>query len=92
MTEPLPAKFFEEPVVAELERSRDKSRHRRRIPYDCYNAIVDSKGPESVVCKKGHRLGGVRTLSLPLVSVLRGRSNMMCRSCFDYDDGGENSG
>ena len=92
MSEPLPTKCFEEPAATELEQARDKARLRRRIPYDCYNAIVDSKDPERVVCKKGYRLGATRTLSLPLVSVLRGRSSVACCSCFDYDAGGESGG
>lgn len=86
MTEPLPTRCFEEPVATELEQLRAKARLRHRIPYDCFNAIVDSKEPERVVCKKGHRLGITRTSSLLLVSVLRGRASSMCRSCFEYDD------
>lgn len=90
MTEP--TKCFEEPSATELERSRDKARLRCRITYDCYTAILDSKNPERVICKKGYRLGATKTRSLNLVSVLRGRSSTICRSCFDYDDGGESGG
>jgi len=90
MIEPLRDVHFEEPAATEMVRSRDKSRLRRRIPYDCFNAIVDSKDPERVVCKKGHKLG--RIPSLLLVSILRGRSSKVCQSCFDYDDGGESGG
>jgi len=77
-------RYFDEPLAAELEAKRDKARTKRRITFDCFNAVArDGR----VSCARGHL-----TNSVPLLTVLRGRSTRMCVKCADYDDGGEPCG
>ena len=77
-------RYFEEPLASELEAKRDLARTKRRITYDCFNAVVmDGR----VSCAKGHL-----SRPLPLLTVLRGRSTKVCMKCVDYDDGGEPCG
>lgn len=76
-----PARYFEEPLGSQLEAKRDEARRRRRITYDCFNTVV--KG-NVVVCARGYF-----STSIPLITVLRGRSSAACAKCPDYDDGGE---
>jgi hypothetical protein len=75
------SKYFEEPLATRMEMKRDEARGRRRIAYDCFNAVV--KG-NVVVCAQGYF-----PTSIPLITVLRGRSSAACAKCPDYDDGGE---
>jgi hypothetical protein len=81
---PINNDYFQEPVASRLEEKRDLARTKRRITYDCFNAIVKD---EEVVCCRGHLAD-----SIPLVTVLRGRSTKVCANCPDYDDGGEPCG
>lgn len=74
-------KYFEEPLATHLEAKRDMARTKRRITYDCFNAMVmDGR----VGCARGHF-----TDSIPLLTALRGRSTVVCVNCADYEDGGE---
>ncbi|MFC1972256.1 hypothetical protein ACFLVE_02480 [Chloroflexota bacterium] len=74
-------KYFEEPLASQLEAKREMARTKRRITYDCPNAVVrDGR----VRCVRGHF-----TDSIPLLTVLRGRSTAVCVKCAGYDDGGE---
>jgi hypothetical protein len=78
------SRYFDDPLATQLEMKRDRARTKRRITYDCFNAVViDSQ----VNCTRGHF-----TISIPLVTVLRGRSTAVCVKCADYDDGGEPCG
>jgi len=77
-------RYFDEPLAAELEAKRNHARTKRRITYDCYNAVVRDG---QVSCARGHL-----TNSVPLLTVLRGRSTRVCVKCADYDDGGEPCG
>lgn len=78
------SKYFEEPLATQLEIKRDEARKKRRITYDCFNAIL-SDG--QVKCVHGHF-----SHFIPLLTVLRGRSTKVCVKCADYDDGGEPCG
>ena len=75
------SRYFEEPLASQLEAKRDEARGKRRITYDCFNAVV--KG-NVVACARG---GFAH--SIPLITVLRGMSSAVCARCPDYDDGGE---
>ena len=71
--------------VSLLVEGRISARHKRRLTYDCMNAIVNQ---DRVLCKKGHEFpqttkGQYR--GLDLVSVLTGRSSRICQDCKDYD-------
>jgi hypothetical protein len=72
-----------------LDKKRQDARSSRRIPYDCFNAIV--KG-DRVVCKRGYGIGRSKDGSMLLVTVLAGRSAKICQMCPDYDDDGEQLG
>lgn len=73
--------LFEEPKATKLEELREIARAKRRLTYDCFNALSDA---ERVVCKKGHVLRG--TQGVPLAFVMRGMSSGTCQNCPDYDD------
>ena len=72
-------RYFDEPLAAELEAKRDLARTKRRITYDCFNAVFSDGG---VRCARKHF-----DHSIPLLTVLRGRSTAVCVKCADYDDG-----
>ena len=74
-------RLFEEPLASQLEAKRDLARTKRRITYDCFNAVFSDGG---VRCTREHFVH-----SIPLITVLRGRSTAVCVKCADYDDGGE---
>jgi hypothetical protein len=76
--------YFEEPLASQLEAKRDLARTKRRITYDCFNAVAREG---RVRCVRGHF-----TDSIPLLTVLRGRSTAVCVNCAHYDDGGEPCG
>lgn len=72
--------LFQDPKASELEQLREKARiNSHLITYDCYNAIVDG---ERVKCKKGYLLAGG---TMPLLTVLRGRTASVCHTCKDFD-------
>ncbi len=77
-------RYFEEPLARQLEAKRDQARTRRRITYDCFHAVFNDGG---VRCSRGCFVH-----SVPLLTVLRGRSTAVCVKCADYDDGGEPCG
>lgn len=82
---PLGDEFFKRKAAEKMADMREKARRRRRIPYDCMNAVV--VGGE-VVCKLGYRFpphAHSKKTSMPLLTVLRGRSNIVCQKCRDYD-------
>ena len=73
------SEYFGETVATQLEMKRNYARTKRRITYDCFNAVViDGR----VSCTRGHF-----THSIPLLTVLRGGSTAVCVKCADYDDG-----
>lgn len=78
------SRYFEEPLASQLEAKRDMARTKRRITYDCFNAVVRDG---QVSCPRGHLAN-----SVPLLTILRGRSTKVCVKCADYDDGGEPCG
>lgn len=80
--------IFQEPGASKLAQMRIQSRSRRhkRITYDCMNAIVQG---DIVICKKGHvfkRIGGKKAPGLSVLSVLKGISSSVCKSCQDCDE------
>jgi hypothetical protein len=77
-------KYFEEPLANHLEVKRNHARTKRRITYDCFNAVMRD---EQVRCAREHFSNTV-----PLLTVLRGRSTAVCVKCADYDDGGKPCG
>ena len=77
-------RYFEEPFASQLEAKRDLARTKRRITYECFHAVFNNGG---VGCTRGHFVH-----SIPLLSVLRGRSTAVCAKCTDYDDGGGSGG
>ena len=77
-------RYFEEPLASQFEAKRNTARTKRRITYDCFNAVVTDG---RVRCVRG-RLAD----SIPLLTVLRGRSTAVCVKCADYDDGDDPCG
>ena len=77
-------RYFKEQLASQLEAKRNTARTKRRITYDCFNAVVRDG---EVSCARGHL-----TNSIPLLTVLRGRSTAVCVKCGDYDDGGQPCG
>lgn len=77
-------RYFEEPLASHLEAKRNAARAKRYITFDCFNAVVTDG---RVRCLRG-RLAD----SIPLLTVLRGRSTAVCAQCADYDDGGDPCG
>ena len=76
---------FQEPLAAGLTTKRIQARQKRRITYDCMNAIVEGA---NVVCKKGHEfkvMGNRRVKGMTVLSVLRGMTSSACNKCPDYD-------
>lgn len=81
----LSTNIFQEPTAAELTAKRIQARQKRRLTYDCMNAITDGV---SVVCKKGHKfksMGMRNKEGMSLLSILRGMSSSECRTCQDCD-------
>lgn len=81
----LSSKTFQEPVANELTAKRIQARQKRRLTYDCMNAITDGV---SVVCKKGHefkKMGLRNKDGMGLLSILKGWSSSECRTCQDCD-------
>lgn len=91
MTKPGPA-FFQEPMASQLVHLRIKARRKlnalrkkKRLTYDCLNAVVKH---DSVVCRKRHKFktqGKRKKPGLSLLSVLRGMSSSVCQTCKHYD-------
>ena len=78
-------KVFQEPMATQITALRIKARQKRRLTYDCLNAIVRN---ESVRCRKAHKLASVGNRHIPgmgLLSVLKGRSAQICQKCKDYN-------
>jgi len=78
--------LFTEPIASKLEGMRATARTKRRITYDCLNAIVTS---DRVKCRCNHffkRPGAMNgDGSTDLHAVLKGRSPLICAKCTDYD-------
>lgn len=71
-----------------LEEQRDLKRKKYgRIAFDCYNLKLKVEG-DRVFCAKGHLLGRVKDKGLKLTAILRGITPSVCRSCWDFDGGG----
>ena len=83
MKETISDKVYEEPVASELEQKRLEASRKKRITFSCFNGKVRG---DRVFCAKGYRLGGNKSATMPLLSVLRGMSSGACKSCPDYDD------
>ena len=79
--------LFMEPTATEMANRREVARSRRRIIYDCYNAVVFGG---SVKCKAGHSFAS-RLNWIPLAKVLRGSAYLRCQGCKDYIDGEDNA-
>lgn len=80
------SRLFQAPAANALTRLRLQTRRKRRITYDCMNAIV--KG-DIVVCKKGHIFkpwGRGTKPGIGVLTILRGMSSSACRNCEDYDE------
>jgi len=77
--------LFTEPHASELAQLRIKAREKRRITYDCLNAIVHYYPQDCVKCKMGHRIGRGAEGQKDLLSVLAGRSALVCQNCKDYN-------
>ena len=78
-------KLFEEPTATELAQKRINARQKRRLTYDCMNAIVQRN---SVICKKRHEfksIGNRKDKGLGLLTILRGVLSSACQECPDYD-------
>jgi len=76
---------FQEPAATELTAKRIQARQKRRLTYDCMNAITDGF---SVVCKEGHefkKMGLRKKDGVSLLGVIRGWSSSECQNCEDYD-------
>ena len=79
------SRVFEEPIASELTASRIGARSKRRLTYDCMNAIVAG---DRVKCQRGYAFkvpGRGASTGLSLLSVLRGRCSQVCQRCKDYD-------
>ena len=69
-----------------LERIRDLQRERiGRVSFDCFN--LKERG-DRCYCAKGHLVFGERHPSL--LSILKGRTALICKTCKDFD-GDENN-
>ena len=78
-------KWFKRPKADDLTILRIKARRRRRLTYDCMNAVVLGS---TVVCKRGYTfkvMGKRKEPGLPLIGVLGGMSSCLCHRCKDYD-------
>ena len=75
-------RLYDEPIATILEKMRAKAATKRRITYDCFNAICKS---DRVVCKLGIKLHPLRG-SMPLLSVLAGRGALVCKKCRFYEE------
>jgi len=76
--------YFEVGKAEELTTLRIWARGKRRLTYDCMNAVVQGK---EAVCKLGHefKVGRSKGIGMGLLSVLRGRSSSKCQKCTDFD-------
>jgi hypothetical protein len=74
--------IFTEPHTSNLAKLRIKAREKRRITYDCLNAIVEG---DKVKCRKGNVIGRAQNGTASLLSVLSGRSAKVCQECKEYD-------
>jgi len=74
--------IFTEPHASNLTKLRIEAREKRRIPYDCLNAVVDG---EKVICKKGNIIGRAQNGAMNLWAALAGRSALVCQNCKDYN-------
>lgn len=78
--------LFDAESAEKLKALRITARGKRRLTYDCMNAVVGATG--EVSCKAGHtfqRRGTSTKTSMVLVSVLKGLSSKECQGCPDYD-------
>lgn len=78
--------IFQEPNASKLAQMRIQKRRLRRITYDCMNSSIHG---DIVICKEGHvfkRIGLKKAPGLSVLSVLKGISSSVCKSCQDYDE------
>ena len=73
--------MFKEPKATNFELMRLDARSRKRIVYDCYNAIVFKVNRAR--CKAGHSFAS-RVNTMPMEHVLSGRGWAVCQDCKDY--------
>lgn len=76
-------KYFEEPTATIFDGMRKEAREKRRITYDCYNAIVIGK--QVVECRFGFPIGMRKKGMMSLREVLKGRSCRICQECPEYN-------
>ena len=74
--------MFSEPNASALAKLRIQDREKRRIIYDCLNAIVDGS---RVKCNQGNSIGRGPDGSMDLSATLRGRSSLACQGCRKYN-------
>jgi len=77
-------RLYEEPLATQLEAMRAEARSKRRLTFDCYN--TRERG-DRVICWLGIMLhNDSLDCGLPLLSVLKGRSALICQKCKFYSD------
>ena len=69
--------IFEEPLASRLEKSRAIKRAKRRLTYDCFNALCRG---EKVVCRRGY------DVKLSVTDAIRGVCDKTCAICMDFGD------
>lgn len=74
--------LFTEPHASALAKLRIHAREKRRLTYDCLNAIVDGS---RVKCNQGNSIGRGSDGLMDLSATLRGRSSLACQGCRKYN-------
>lgn len=77
--------IFSEPIATTLDKQRENARLKgKHLTYDCFNAKIDMIG-DRVHCSLGVDLGGSQDGSVPLLSVIRGRTCSACVGCGGFN-------
>jgi len=56
-----------------------------RLTFDCLNCKYNKNLPDRCYCACGIKLGTAQNGSMDLVSVLRGRTALVCRTCVSFN-------
>lgn len=77
-------------MATALAKKRNAARGKRRLAYDCMNAVVVDGG--YVLCKRGHEFKTLKLQKIKaprgatsLLMILGGRTPQICQQCPDYD-------